>query len=408
MKAVEIKQGVFWVGAVDWAVRDFHGYETPRGTTYNNFLIMDEEITLIDTVKYDFADLTIKNIAGIVDPARIKNIIINHIENDHASSLDRIMALAPQATIYISDKGRKGIERFFDLSNWNVKSVKTGDTLCIGARTLEFLETPMLHWPDSMVTYSRLDRILFTQDAFGQHVASASRFDDEFEKSDSAAELEDAVVDYYANILMPFGQMIKTKIAEIQAKGFDIDIIAPDHGLIWRANPGKVLNMYMDMANGKANESVAIIYDTMWQSTEKMAVPIAEGIRAEGLDCRVVKLRATPMSVAIKEFWKSRGALIGSPTLNNILYPSVAEFLTHLRGLRPKNRIVGAFGSYGWGGGAVRDAYEEFKKMGLQAVEPGFQIPYRPSRADEEGAFEFGRNFARQVIEYHKIGRAHV
>lgn len=402
MKAVEIRQGVFWVGAVDWAVRDFHGYETPRGTTYNNFLIMDEEITLIDTVKYDFADLTIKNIAGIVDPARIKNIIINHIENDHASSLDRIMALAPQATIYISEKGRKGLERFFDLSNWSVKTVKTGDTLSIGSRTLEFLETPMLHWPDSMVTYSRQDRILFTQDAFGQHVASASRFDDEFEKSDSAAELEDAVVDYYANILMPFGQMIKTKIAEIQAKGFDIDIIAPDHGLIWRANPGKVLNMYLDMANGKANESVAIIYDTMWQSTEKMAVPIAEGIRAEGLDCRVVKLRATPMSVAIKEFWKSRGALIGSPTLNNILYPSVAEFLTHLRGLRPKNRLVGAFGSYGWGGGAVRDAYEEFKKMGLQAVEPGYQIPYRPSRADEEGAFEFGRNFARQVIEYHK------
>ncbi|ANA41396.1 FprA family A-type flavoprotein [Geobacter anodireducens] len=402
MKAVEIRQGVFWVGAVDWAVRDFHGYETPRGTTYNNFLIMDEEITLIDTVKYDFADLTIKNIAGIVDPARIKNIIINHIENDHASSLDRIMALAPQATIYISEKGRKGLERFFDLSNWSVKTVKTGDTLSIGSRTLEFLETPMLHWPDSMVTYSRQDRILFTQDAFGQHVASASRFDDEFEKSDSAAELEDAVVDYYANILMPFGQMIKTKIAEIQAKGFDIDIIAPDHGLIWRANPGKVLNMYLDMANGKANESVAIIYDTMWQSTEKMAVPIAEGIRAEGLDCRVVKLRATPMSVAIKEFWKSRGALIGSPTLNNILYPSVAEFLTHLRGLRPKNRLVGAFGSYGWGGGAVRDAYEEFKKMGLQAVEPGYQIPYRPSRADEEGAFEFGRTFARQVIEYHK------
>jgi len=206
VKAVEIRQGVFWVGAVDWAVRDFHGYETPRGTTYNNFLIMDEEITLIDTVKYDFADLTIKNIAGIVDPARIKNIIINHIENDHASSLDRIMALAPQATIYISEKGRKGLERFFDLSNWSVKTVKTGDTLSIGSRTLEFLETPMLHWPDSMVTYSRQDRILFTQDAFGQHVASASRFDDEFEKSDSAAELEDAVVDYYANILMPFGR----------------------------------------------------------------------------------------------------------------------------------------------------------------------------------------------------------
>ncbi|WP_306536511.1 FprA family A-type flavoprotein [Geobacter sp.] len=402
VKAVEIKKDIFWVGAVDWAVRDFHGYETPRGTTYNNYLIMDEEITLIDTVKYDFAEYTLKNISGVVDPARIKNVIINHIENDHATSLDRVMDLTPNATIYISEKGKKGLERFFDLSRWNVKTVKTGDTLTIGKRTLEFLETPMLHWPDSMVTYAREDKVLFTQDAFGQHVASAVRFDDEYETSNSTVELEDAVVDYYANILMPFGQMIKNKIAEIQAKGFQIDMIAPDHGLIWRKNPGKVLDMYLDMANGKAREAVAIIYDTMWQSTEKMAVPIAEGIRAEGLDCRVIKLRATPTSAAIKEFWKCRGTLIGSPTLNNILYPSVAEYLTHLRGLRPKNRIVGAFGSFGWGGGAVKEAYEEFKRMGLQTVEPGMQIAYRPSLTDEEACFEFGRNFARQVSEYHK------
>ena len=402
MKAVEIKKDIYWVGAVDWAVRDFHGYETPRGTTYNNYLIVDEEITLIDTVKYDFACHTIKNISGVVDPARIKNVIINHIENDHATSLDRIMALAPHATIYISEKGRKGIERFFDVSRWNLKTVRTGDTLTIGKRTLEFIETPMLHWPDSMVTYAREDKILFTQDAFGQHVASAARFDDEFEVSDSAAELEDAVVDYYANILMPFGQIVKSKIAEIQAKGIEIGMIAPDHGLIWRKDPGKVLDKYLEMAGGKARRSVAIIYDTMRQSTEKMAVPIAEGIRAEGLDCRIIKLRATPMSVAIKEFWKSQGSLIGSPTLNNILYPTVAEFLTHLRGLRPKNRIVGAFGSFGWGGGAVKEAYEEFKRMGLQTVEPGIQIPYRPSRADEEACFEFGRAFARQVAEYHQ------
>jgi flavorubredoxin len=402
VKAVEIKKDIFWVGAVDWAVRDFHGYETPRGTTYNNYLIMDDEITLIDTVKYDFAEYTLKNISGVVDPARIKNVIINHIENDHATSLDCVMALAPNATIYLSEKGRRGLERFFDLSRWNVKTVKTGDTLTIGKRTLEFLETPMLHWPDSMVTYAREDKVLFTQDAFGQHVASAVRFDDEYEVSNSTVELEDSVVDYYANILMPFGQMIKTKIAEIQAKGWELDMIAPDHGLIWRKDPGKVLSMYLDMANGKAKESVAIIYDTMWQSTEKMAVPIAEGIRAEGLDCRIIKLRATPTSVAIKEFWKCRGALIGSPTLNNILYPSVAEFLTHLRGLRPKNRIVGAFGSFGWGGGAVKEAYEVFKTMGLQTVEPGMQLAYRPSLADEEACFEFGRTFARQVSEYHK------
>jgi flavorubredoxin len=402
MKAVEIKQGVFWVGAMDWAIRDFHGYETPRGTTYNNYLIMDDQVTLVDTVKYDFADITLKNIASIVDPARIQNVVVNHIENDHVTSLDRIMTLAPDATIFISEKGKRGLERFFDLSKWQVKVVKSGDTLCIGRRTLRFLETPMLHWPDSMVTYLEEDKILFTQDAFGQHIASSGRFDDEFIVEYSAAELEDAVIDYYANILMPFGALIKNKIGEIGKLGMEIDVIAPDHGVIWRKNPQKVLDMYLDMANGKAELSVAIVYDTMWQSTEKMIVPIAEGIKDAGVGVKIVKLRATPMSVAIKEFWKARGALIGSPTLNNIMYPSVAEFLTHLRGLRPKNRLTGAFGSYGWGGGAVKEIYEDFKRMGLDAVEPGLQILYRPAKEDEEACFRFGHDFALKVREYHE------
>ncbi|MBI1811475.1 MAG: FprA family A-type flavoprotein [Nitrospirae bacterium] len=402
MKAVEIKNGIYWVGAIDWAVRDFHGYVTPRGTTYNNYLIMDDEITLLDTVKYDFADITIKNIKSVVEPSRIKNIIINHIENDHATSIDRIMDFTPDATICITEKGRKGLERFFDLSKWNVKVVKTGDTLNIGKRTLLFLETPMLHWPDSMMTYIKEDRVLVSQDAFGQHIASTARFDDEYVTCESISELEDAVIDYYANILMPFGQLIKNKIAEVQKLGLEIDMVAPDHGIIWRANPQKVLQMYLDMAGGKANESVAIIYDTMWHSTEHMALPLMQGLKDEEVECKVIKLRSTPMSVAIKEFWKSRGCLIGTPTLNNLMFPSVAEFLTHLRGLRPKNRIIGAFGSYGWGGGAVKEVYEEFKKMGLEAVEPGLQVVYKPSSEDESRCYEFGRDFARKIKEYHK------
>jgi len=402
MKAVALKKDVYWVGALDWAIRDFHGYETPRGTSYNNYLVVDDEITLIDTVKYDFADITLQNISGVVDPARIRNVIVNHIENDHVTSLDRIMALAPDATIYITEKGKRGLERFFDLDKWKMKVVKSGDTLTTGRKTFRFIETPMLHWPDSMVTYLEEDKILFTQDAFGQHIASSGRFDDEFVAEYSDAELDDAVTDYYANILMPFGTMIKAKIAEIEKLGLDIEIVAPDHGIIWRKDPGKVFRMYLDMANGKANLSVAIIYDTMWQSTEKMIVPITEGIRDAGVRVKVIKLRATPTSVAIKEFWKARGALIGSPTLNNITYPSVAEYLTHLRGLRPKNRLVGAFGSYGWGGGAVKEIYDDFKRMGLDAVEPGLQILYRPSLQDEEVCFQFGKEFAQKVIEYHQ------
>lgn len=401
MKAVEIKPDVYWVGAIDWAIRDFHGYVTPNGTTYNNYLVMDDKITLFDTVKHDFAETTIENIRAVTDPSKIENIVINHIENDHVTSIDKIMHLAPGATLYITEKGKKGLERFYDISSWKVKTVKTGDTLNIGRRNLLFIETPMIHWPDSMMTYIREDKILISQDGFGQHLATSARFDDEFVECASLFELDDAVIDYYANILMPFGTLIKNKIAEIQKLGLEIDVIAPDHGIIWRRNPEKVLKMYLDMAGGAAELRVVIIYDTMWNSTEAMTLHLMRGIKDEGIDCKVIRLRATPTSVAIKEFWRSRGMLVGSPTLNNKMFPSVAEFLHHLAGLRPKDRIAGAFGSYGWGGGAVKEVYEDLKGMKLEAFEPGVEALYRPSPADAEKCYEFGREFAKKVREYH-------
>ncbi|MEK7741926.1 MAG: FprA family A-type flavoprotein, partial [Nitrospirota bacterium] len=388
---------IYWVGVIDWGARDFHGYVTPNGTTYNNYLIMDEDVTLLDTVKYDFSDVTIGNIKSITDPSKIVNVIMNHIETDHASSIDKIMGLAPDATIFITERGKKGLDRHFDTARWKFRIVKTGDTLNTGRYNLLFIETPMLHWPDSMMTYVKEAKLLISQDAFGQHLATAARFDDEFIECASHAELEDSVIDYYANILMPFGQLIKAKISEIQKLGLEIDMIAPDHGIIWRKQPERVIQMYQDMADGKASLRVAIIYDTMWHSTERMTAPVMQGIKDEGVDCTVIKLRATPGSVAVKELWKSRGCLIGTPTLNNTIFPSVAGFLTYLRGLRPKNRIAGAFGSYGWGGGAVKEVYEEFKKMGLETVEPGMQVVYKPSSEDEKLCYEFGRDFAKKV-----------
>lgn len=402
MKAVEIKPDIYWVGAIDWGVRDFHGYVTTNGTTYNNYLILDEKVTLVDTVKNDYSETMLDNIKSIIDPGKIKNVVINHIEPDHGGCIDKIMELIPDAVLYMTDKGKKGLDRHFDTSKWDIHLVKTGDTLKTGKKTLVFLETPMLHWPDSMMTYIKEDKLLLSQDAFGQHYATAGRFDDEFMTCISSNELEGAVLDYYANILMPFGNLIKNKIAEIQKLGFEIDMIAPDHGVIWRSDPMKVINMYLDMANGKAEERVVIIYDTMWKSTAQMTQPLTQGIKDEGLDVKVIKLRATPMSVAIKEFWKSRGCLLGTPTLNNIMFPSVAEFMTHLRGLRPKNRIVGAFGSYGWGGGAVKEAYAEFERMKLELFKPGVEVNYRPSLDDIDRCYAFGKEFAKKVKEYHR------
>jgi len=402
MGAVEIKPGIYWVGAIDWSVRDFHGYVTPNGTSYNNYLVLDKQVTLVDTVKHDFSEYTLENIRGLVDPAKIENVVINHIENDHMSSIDRIMALAPTATIYITARGKKGLDRFFDTSKWQFRIVKTGDTLNTGTKTVTFLETPMLHWPDSMMSYVQEDKLLISQDAFGQHLASSARFDDEYCDQYSVSALEHAVRDYYANILMPFGTLVKAKIAEVRKLGLQIDMIAPDHGIIWRKDPNKILQMYLDMANDKADLRVVIVYDTMWHSTEHMTIPIMEGIKAAGVEVDVIKLRATPMSTAIKRIWESRAMLVGTPTLNNIMFPSIAEFLTHLRGLRPKNRLAGAFGSFGWGGGAVKEAYAEFKKMGLEAVEPGVEVLYRPGPEDEKKCFEFGRQFAERTIEFHK------
>ncbi len=402
MSAVEIKPGIYWVGAIDWAIRDFHGYVTPNGTTYNNYLILDRHVTLLDTVKHEFCHYTIDNIRSLVDPAKIENIVINHIENDHATSMGEIMELAPNALIHITQRGKKGLDRFFDTSRWKFRIVKTGDTLNTGTKTITFLETPMLHWPDSMMSYVKEDKLLISQDGFGQHLASAARFDDEYCDQCSTVELEDAVRDYYANILMPFGQLIKAKIAEIQKLGLDIDMIAPDHGVIWRQDPARIIQMYLDMANSKADLRVVIVYDTMWHSTEYMTIPLMEGIKAAGVDVEVITLRATPMSTATKRFWESRAMLLGTPTLNNIMFPTVAEFLTYLRGLRPKDRMVGAFGSFGWGGGAVKEAYAVFKQMGLEAVEPGMEVLYRPGPEEEKKCFEFGKQFAEKVVEYHK------
>jgi flavorubredoxin len=398
MKAKQIKPGIYWVGAIDWNVRDFHGYVTPRGTTYNNFLIMDKKITLIDTVKSDFADVMFERIRCLTNPEKITVAVCNHIEMDHAGSWDKVMKVAKKATLYTTERGKQGLEKHFDTTGWDIQVVKTGDTVKIGEKTLMFIETPMLHWPDSMMTYIPEDKLLISQDAFGQHLAQAVLFDDLVPQE----TLEDAVIDYYANILMPFGKLIKAKIAEIQKLRLEIDMIAPDHGVIWRKNPQKVINMYLDMANGKAEEGIVIVYDTMWHSTEKMSRAVLDGILDEGMYAEVIKLRETPMSVAIKQFWKYRGLLVGTPTLNNAMFPSVAEFLQHLRGLRPANRIASAFGSYGWGGGGVREALQVLKSMKLEVVEPGYEVNYRPNKEDYDAGYDFGRLFAQNVREYHR------
>lgn len=393
MSKIKLTEGVYWVGAIDWNIRDFHGYTTPRGTTYNAYLIVDKKIALVDTVKFGFSDEMLGRIREIIDPGDIDYVISNHVEMDHSGSLPEIMERATKARVIATERGKEGLCRHYKC-DWSFTTVKTGDELNLGKRNLLFIETPMLHWPDSMFTYIKEERILFSSDAFGQHIATYQRFEDEV-----GDFIMDEAAKYYANILVPFSKLILKKVEEVKNTGIDIDIIAPDHGVIWRKDPGRIVNAYVNWARGDAKDKVLIIYDTMWDSTDKMARAILGGVANEGVEVELFHLRKGDWSEIVKEILDAKAILVGSPTLNNGMFPTVGGFLTYLKGLKFKGKIGAAFGSYGWGGGAVKAINEELKKAGFNVIEPGLQIKFRP---DEEGikeCVEFGKKTARKLSE---------
>jgi len=391
VEPLALARGVYWVGVIDWNLRDFHGYVTPKGTTYNAYLIVDDKITLVDTVKAEFSAEMLKRISQIVDPAKIDYVIINHVEMDHSGSLPAIMTAAPDATIYCSKNGRDGLHLHYKANgceDWNIEVVKTGSELSLGSKTLMFIEATMLHWPDSMHTYIKEDKILLSNDAFGQHIATSKPFDDEV--GDVMAE----AAEYYANILMPFGRVILKYIDTVKELGIDINMIAPGHGIIWRQDPAKIIEAYGRWARGETNKKVLIIYDTMWGSTHIMAKSILDGIKAAGVEVKLINIRKIDLSGIITELLEAPVIILGSPTLNNGIFPSVSGFLTYLKGLRPKGKQAVAFGSYGWGGGAVKAMEKELEMAGFELIEPGLQLRYRPDEEELAACRQLGERIA--------------
>lgn len=389
----EIKKGVYWVGAIDWNIRSFHGYTTHRGSSYNAYLIIDEKIALIDTVKEHFFDEMLYRIKKIIDPSKINYLISNHTEPDHSGSLIRMMKEAENAEVIASDIGVKGLKKYYG-AELKVTSVKEKPKISLGNKTLVFAPIPMVHWPDSMVTYIPEDKLLLSNDAFGQHLASKGRFDDEV---DTAILMQEAET-YYANIVMPLWMSVNRAFKALE--GLDFNMIAPSHGIIWRTNPGMILKAYERWVSGYSKEKAIIVYDTMWGSTEKLALSITEGLMSEGIDVNVFKLRDTDNSDIIAQILESKAVLVGSPTLNNGLFPSVASFLTYLKGLKPQNKIGAAFGSFGWGGGAKRLIEEEIKSAGIELIKNDIDYNYKPTKDELEKAQEFGKNIAKIIASH--------
>ncbi len=373
-RALPISDHVYWVGAVDWALRDFHGYATERGTTYNAFLILADKVTLIDTVKRPFADEMFARIASVIDPAKIDVIVSDHSEMDHSGCLPDVLARAPHAALYASPNGVKALTDHFHLAH-PILAVKDGEQIDLGNMALTCLETRMLHWPDSMVSYLDADRILFTNDAFGMHYATAERFADDLDP----AILYHEAKNYFANILTPYAGLVLKVLDRLQGLALPMDIIAPDHGPLWREDTESILGWYTEWAEQCPTTKALIVYDTMWGSTEKMARALAEGLAAGGAQPKLIPLSGSHRSDVALELLDAGALLVGSPTLNNNLFPTVADVLYYLKGLRKQNLIGLAFGSCGWGGEAVTQVQELLTAMKVEQVVDPLKIKYVPT-----------------------------
>lgn len=390
MGVVEIAKDVYWVGVIDWDVRDFHGVLTEQGTTYNAYLILDDKITLVDTAKSEFTDELLDNISSIVDPEKIDYVISNHTELDHSGGLPRVMKrIGEQKPIYCSRMGHKNLSLHFT-KKFNYKPVADGSQLSIGKRTLTFLETRMVHWPDSMFTYVNEDGILFSNDGFGQHFASAERFEDQLKE-----DIMPQARKYYANILLLYAPLILRSIDKLKTFHLEPSLICPDHGVIFRKDPLKIVNAYVEWSNQKPARKAVVVYDTMWHSTEMMADAIAEALAKADIEVKLMSLRKYHRSDVMTEVLDAGAVIVGSPTLNNGLFPTVSDFLTYMKGLKPQNKIGAAFGSYGWSGEAAELVNQVLAEMQFNMLTPGLRVQFVPESKGIGSCHDFAGKIAQ-------------
>ena len=397
-QAAKVTDNVYWVGAIDWAVRDFHGYATRRGTTYNAYLVMADRATLIDTVKGPFFGEMMGRIASVVDPKKVDVLVSNHSEMDHSGCLPQTIDALQPAEVVASKNGVRALKAHFH-TNHEITPVDNGQTLSLGNMNLTFIETKMLHWPDSMVSYLDADELLFCQDGFGMHLASAERFADEV----PWWLMESEAAKYYANILLPLSPLIEKLLATIPKLGVPISVLAPDHGPIFRTadDIGRILGLYGKWAAQEPTRKVVITHDTMWGSTDLMARAVADGVVAGGGTTKVMKMRAHHRSDIATEVLDAGALVVGSPTINQQLFPTVADVLTYLKGLKPKNLVGASFGSYGWSGEATPCLDGLLDDMGITRVADGLKVQYVPDADAMAQCYELGKQVAAAV------GRAH-
>ena len=388
---------IFWIGTNDRKTERFENYlPLPQGVAYNSYLIDDEKTCIIDTVEFATAGLFIEKINGILKDKSLDYVVVNHMEPDHSGALVDIMEYFPDAKIVGNAITLKMIKAFihnFDENRFLL--IKEGDKLELGHHTLTFAMVPMVHWPESMVTYDLTEKVLFSNDAFGSFgTLDGGIFDDEVNFS----FYEDEKRRYYSNIVGKFGPQVSNAINKLSS--LEIKCICPSHGVIWRKDISLVINHFLNWANFiPEEEGVVIVYGTLYGTTAKMANVIARELAWNGIkNIKIYDVSKTDMSYIISDIWKYKGLILGSASHNNDIYPVMQGLLHKLQNYGLKNRYLGIFGNMLWSGGGVR-GIENFAKSlpGLEVICESVEAKGEPTLEDQNRLENIARAMAEKL-----------
>ncbi|MBN1694183.1 FprA family A-type flavoprotein [candidate division WOR-3 bacterium] len=396
MLPVELNSGIFWIGVDDRTTDLFEGLWpiSREGVSYNSYLIKDKKKAIIDLTKSIKGDEFFENINKIAAVNDIDYIIINHMEPDHSGILRTFRKLCPGAMILGSQKTKEMLQDFYGIKD-NVEVVKDGDEISLGEKTLKFFYTPMVHWPETIMTYEVSSKILFSCDAFGSFgVLGGSIFDDECKNIDFYI---DEAVRYYVNIVAKFSKMVLRAIDKL--KSITVEVIAPSHGRIWRKNPGTIVELYRKLASlaeEEAEPGITLIYGSMYGNTENMMNAVAQGISKTQTPLRIFDVSRTHVSYILPSLWTQSGVMIGTPTYEAGLFPTMGDVLRMATLKSITNKKFAMFGSYGWSGGALREIKEIVEPAKWQLID-SFEFKGGPTEEELKKGEEFGRKFGELI-----------
>jgi anaerobic nitric oxide reductase flavorubredoxin len=396
MPAVTVKPGIYWIGVNDRTTDLFEGLWpiTSEGVSYNAYVIDGEKKVLVDAAKDIKSDALLDQIAEVFDPALLDYIVVNHMEPDHTGVFRTLRRIAPNVTFLCTSRAVKLLENYYQVTD-NVHVVEDGETLDLGPHQLQFHITPMVHWPETMVTYETAQKVVFSCDAFGGYGAlQGAIFDDQCTE---LAFYEREALRYYANIVALFPKPVLRAIDKLA--GIPIDVIAPSHGLIWRKNPGRIIELYQKWANYALEGpgvGVTLLYGTMYGNTERMVEAVAVGVARAGVPVDVFDVRHIHASYILPSVYTRSGVLIGAPTYEGELFPPMAHVLDMLSRKRIQNRKLAYFGSFGWSGGARREITQWAEKLKWELTE-AWEFPGGATHQDLLKAEELGYTFAQSL-----------